>query len=190
MSAVRILVADDHIVVRRGLRALIESQAGWELCGEAVDGRQAVEMVKRLQPEVAVVDISMPGLDGLSVTRQIVKEAPKTQVLILSMHDSEDIVREALAAGARGYVLKADAESDLLAAVKALKQSKPFLSSMVSEVVLKGYQDGHSPALAGESALRRLTPREQQVLKLLAEGNSCKQVATALGIGVKPGFPF
>jgi DNA-binding NarL/FixJ family response regulator len=181
MKAVRILLADDHEVVRQGLRRLLESQAGWEICGEAAAGREAVELTRRLKPDVVVIDFSMPGLNGTDAARQIIRELPRTEVLILTMHSSEPLIREALEAGARGYVLKSDASRDLVAGVHALIAHKPFLSPSVSGVVVDRYLRG-----AGEEIPRSpLTPREREIVKLLAEGKSNKEVAAVLEISVK-----
>ena len=139
MKSVRILVADDHEVVRHGLRRLLEAQPGWEICGEAATGREAVEKAKQLKPDIVVLDYSMPELNGTEATRQIIKEVPRTEVLILTMHGSEQLMRGALEAGARGYVLKSDASRDLISAVHALIEHKPFLSSSASGPVLDKY---------------------------------------------------
>src|SRR5262249_50391254 len=185
MSATRILVADDHEVVRRGIRALLESQPGWKVCGEAVTGEEAVQKTKSLEPDVVVLDIGMPELNGLEATRRIRKEAPKSEVLILTMHESEQVVREVLAAGARGYVLKSDAGRDLIAAVKAVRNHSPFFTSRVATMVLDGYLKG-KPGVAEGLPTSRLTVRERQVVQLLAEGHSTKQAASALGVAVRP----
>ncbi len=181
MKTVRILLADDHEVVRQGLRRLLEAQPGWEICGEAAAGREAVELAKRLKPDVVVLDFSMPGLNGTEATRQILKELPKTEVLILTMHSSEPLMREALEAGARGYVLKSDASRDLVSGVHAVIAHKSFLSPGISGTVVDGYL--RSPE---EGASRPpLTPREREIVKLLAEGKSNKEVAAVLDISVK-----
>jgi DNA-binding NarL/FixJ family response regulator len=180
---VRILVADDHQVVRTGLRALLESKSGWQVCAEAANGREAVEKAGQLKPDVAVLDIGMPLLNGVEATRQIRKLSPQTEILILTMHDSELLIQEVLGAGALGYILKDDADRNLVAAVDALRRHKPYLSSRVSESV-------SNPASADGTAFNpssrsRLTPREREVLQLLAEGKSNKEVAAILGISVK-----
>ena len=186
MKGVRVLVADDHEVVRRGLASLLREQPGWEVCGEAVTGREAVEKVKKLKPNVAVLDISMPELNGLDATRQILKSVPKTEVLILTMHDSEYLIREVLNAGAHGYVLKSDAGRDLVAAVDALHHHKPFFTSKVSRMVLEGYLKHDRARAAGPAGDRSsLTPREREILQLLAEGKSNKEVASTLEVSVK-----
>ena len=180
---VRILVADDHQVVRTGLRALLESKSGWQVCAEAANGREAVERAGQLKPDVAVLDIGMPLLNGVEATRQIRKLSPQTEILILTMHDSELLIQEVLGAGALGYILKDDADRNLVAAVDALRHHKPYLSSRVSESV------SNPSALDGTgfnpSSRSRLTPREREVLQLLAEGKSNKEVAGILGISVK-----
>src|SRR5690348_1026839 len=129
----RILLADDHDVVRRGLRELLQEQPGWEVCGEATTGLQAVEMAKKLLPDIAVLDVTMPLLNGLEATRQIRKAVPTIEVLIFTMHESEQLIREVLAAGARGYMLKSDASRHIVSAIEALAHHKPFFSWKVSE---------------------------------------------------------
>jgi len=180
---VRILIADDHQVVRTGLRALLESRTGWQVCAEAANGREAVEKAGQLKPHVAVLDIGMPLLNGVEATRQIRKLSPQTEVLILTMHDSEVLVQEVLEAGANGYILKDDADRNLVAAVDALRRHKPYLSSRVSEAASSAVgSDGSSFSRSSRS---RLTPREREILQLLAEGKSNKEVAGFLGISVK-----
>jgi DNA-binding NarL/FixJ family response regulator len=182
---VRILVADDHQVVRTGLRALLESKSGWQVCAEAANGREAVEKAAQLKPDVAVLDIGMPLLNGVEATRQIRKLSPKTEVLILTMHDSELLVQEVLEAGAHGYILKDDADRNLLAAVDALRLHKPYLSSRVSEAAANAPGSSADGAVLSQSSRGRLTPREREILQLLAEGKSNKEVAGYLGISVK-----
>lgn len=179
----RILVVDDHAVVRRGVRSLLESRAGWEVCGEATTGRDAVEQCKRLQPDIVVIDLSLPELNGLEATRQILKGAPETEVLVLTMHHSEELVRDTLQAGARGYVLKSDASESLIAAVDSLRQHKPFRTTAITEFVLDGYaRRGDTP---GDLAPTALTPREREIVQLVAEGKSSKEAASMLGLSVK-----
>jgi DNA-binding NarL/FixJ family response regulator len=173
MGPVRILIADDHAIVRRGLRALLESQPGWEVCGEAANGRQAVDGVERFTPDIAIVDIGMPELNGLDATRRILEMSPQTEVLVLTMHQSEEVVAEVLKAGARGYVLKSDADQNLIAAVEVLLQHKTFLTSGVTGVLLSV-----APA-------RNVTPREREIIQLLAEGKSNKEVATVLNVSTR-----
>jgi DNA-binding NarL/FixJ family response regulator len=184
MSSLRIVVVDDHAVVRRGVKVLLESQAGWEVCGEGSTGREAVQLAARLQPDIIVMDLSLPELNGLDATTQVLKESPRTEVLVLTMHHSEELARHVLQAGARGYVLKSDADEHLIAAVESLRQHKPFLTSTVTEFVLDDYvrrTDGPD-----ESAARvALTGRERELVQLLAEGKSNKEAATVLGISIK-----
>jgi DNA-binding NarL/FixJ family response regulator len=183
--SLRIFVADDHEVVRQGLRALLEKGTGWTVCGEAADGREAVERVVELKPDLVVMDLGMPHLNGLEATRQIVRRAPRTPVLVLSANESEELVREVLAAGARGFVLKSDAGRDLVAAVEGLRQGRPFFSARLADVILQGYLKGGADKAEAPSAAAKLTAREREVLQLLAEGRSNKEVAHALDIGVK-----
>lgn len=180
MSALRILIADDHAVVRAGLRALLESRPGWEVSAEAADGRDAVEKASKLKPQVAILDIGMPLLNGVEAARRIHKASPQTEILILTMHESDDLVQQVVEAGARGYILKDDADRILLAAVEALRQHKPYFSTRVA-----GPRDsdtsGTEPSRPSRS---RLTPREREILQLLAEGKSNKEVAALLNISV------
>src|SRR4029077_3372468 len=156
---VRILIADDHHVVRTGLRSLLESRNGWQVCAEASNGREAVEKAGELRPDVAVLDIGMPLLNGVEATRQIRKLSPQTEILILTMHDSEQLVQEVLAAGAHGYILKDDADRNLIAAVDALRRHKPYLSSRVSEGASKTTQPAGHGWEFNQSSRSRLTPR-------------------------------
>ena len=181
MTALRILVADDHELVRRGVRVLLEARPGWRICDEAVEGREAVEKAGRLKPDVVILDIGMPVLNGLEAARQIRKNSPRSEVLILTMHESEQVVREVLTAGARGYVLKSDAGRDLVNAVEALSRHETFFTSSVADFVLQSYLD----ARGGRQDASAVTPREREVIQLLAEGRGNKEVATTLGISVR-----
>jgi DNA-binding NarL/FixJ family response regulator len=181
----RILVADDHEVVRHGVRALLEARPGWQVVAEAVDGREAVEKAKRLQPDVIILDIGMPGLNGLDAARQILKAAPKSGILILTMHESEQVVREVLAAGARGYVLKSDAGRDLVNAVEAVGRQRIFFTSSVAQVVLKRSLGRPGDGQPQPAEPVSLTHREREVVQLLGEGKSNKEVADILGISVR-----
>jgi len=184
--SLRIFLADDHEVVRLGLRTLLENGTGWKVVGEASNGRDAVERIKDLKPDIVVMDLTMPQLNGLEATRQILRDAPRTAVMILSVNESEDIVHEVLSAGARGFMLKSDAGKDLLIAVEGLHQGRPFFSARVADYVLQHYH--RRGTAAGEpvaSPSSTLTAREREVLQLLVEGQSNKEVASSLGIGVK-----
>jgi len=185
MKALQILIADDHELVRKGLRTVLENQPGWKVCGEAKNGRQAVELTKQLGPDVVVLDVTMPELNGLEATRQIRKVIPKAEVLILTMHESEQLVSAVLAAGARGYILKADTSRLLVSAVESLARHQPFFTGKVSEVVLSGYLNSGEVTNGGTGPLERLTAREREIVQLLTEGQTNKEVAVALGVNVK-----
>jgi DNA-binding NarL/FixJ family response regulator len=184
---VRLLLADDHEIVRKGLRALLEAEPGWQVAAEAADGRDAVEKAQQIKPDIAILDISMPSLNGLEATRQIVKGISQTKVLVLTMHDSDPLIQRVLEAGARGYLLKSDAARDLVAAVDALRRNKTFFTPKVARLVLEGYLDkspreSSSPEVGSSSSL---TDRQREIVQLLAEGKSSKEVASALGLSVK-----
>jgi DNA-binding NarL/FixJ family response regulator len=184
MGNVRIMIADDHDLMRRGLKTLIEAQPGWEVCAEATKGREAIAKAEHLRPDVVIIDICMPELNGIEATRQIRKASPRTEVLVLSVHHSEHLIREALDAGARGFVVKSDADSEIVSAVEALASHKPFFTSYATEMLLAGCaRDGGSrpPAQTGE----RLTSREREIVQLLAEGRTSKEIATKLNISAK-----
>ncbi|HXC42951.1 MAG TPA: response regulator transcription factor [Candidatus Dormibacteraeota bacterium] len=182
MNTFRILIADDHEIVRQGIRALLEKHPGWEVSGEAKDGREAVERSKALKPDLVLLDIGMPTLNGLDAARQILAICPLTRVLVLTMHDSEQVVRDVLAVGARGFLLKSDAGRDLISAVEALQRHGTFFTSRVAELVLEGYLNPHRTL---QPSGNRLTPREREVVQLLAEGKTSKEVAVVLNLSVK-----
>src|SRR4030095_11982776 len=186
MGTLRVLVADDHEVVRKGLRTILEEQPGWEVSAEASDGREAVDKVRTLKPDVTVVDVGMPGLNGLEATRQMLKNDPETKVLILTMHESDPLIREVLDAGARGYLLMSEAGKDLVSAVEAIRRNKTYFTARVAQMVLDGYLDKkpRTPADTDWRARRR-TPRQREIVQLLAEGKSSKEVAVALNLSVK-----
>jgi DNA-binding NarL/FixJ family response regulator len=179
MARTRILLADDHEIVRQGLRSLLENE-GFEICGEFSNGREAVDGVKQLKPDVVILDISMPELNGVEATQRIARQFPSSPVIVMTMHDSEELARRVLEAGARGYVLKSDAARDLSQAVKSVLKGQPFFSGKISEMLLRGYLDS-GRATEPETSLPSLTPREREVVQLLAEGKSSKEVASVLG---------
>jgi DNA-binding NarL/FixJ family response regulator len=182
MKRLRILVADDHELVRRGIRELLGARRGWRVVAEAVNGREAVEKASELKPDVAILDISMPELDGLQATRQIREAAPGTSVVVLTMHESDQMVRRILDAGALGYVLKSDLAKHLVKAVKNVSAGKLFLTPRVSDIVLKGFlKTGNQPGPT-ENSRPRPTPREVEIIRLLAEGKANKEIAAELGI--------
>jgi len=182
MPALRILVADDHEIARRGICALLKSHAGWDVCTEAADGREAVESAKQLDPDIVILDIGMPNVNGLTAARQILQNDPQQKILFLTITDSEQIVREVLQAGARGFVLKSDAARDLLTAVEALEKNRTFFTRRVSEMILEGYLNGEAQKDLTEPSV---SPREREIVQLLAEGKSTKEVAFILDLSIK-----
>jgi len=182
----RILLADDHEIVRRGLIALLQKHEGWEICGEASDGREALEKAKQLKPDVVILDIGMPFLNGLETTRQLLQHDPNFKIIVLTITDSDQVIREALDAGARGFVLKSDAARDLVSAVEALQSRRMFFTPRVNDLVLAGFLDkGHSMSKNEPPLLPTLTPREREITQLLAEGKSSKEVASLLNLSTK-----
>ena len=184
MKTIRILIADDHDIVREGLRRLLESKPKWMICDEAATGREAVSKAREHKPDVAVLDFSMPELNGLEATRQIRKLLPQTEVLILTMHDSEQLAREILEAGARGFVLKTHAKRQLVPAVLALSEHKTYFDSQVSALMLDAFLHPEKAALK-RGASGRLTSREREIVQLIAEGRTSKEVAAQLSVSVK-----
>jgi DNA-binding NarL/FixJ family response regulator len=176
---ISILLADEQVVVRRGLRSLLEERADFKICAEAGNGRDAVELVLRHRPDIAVLDVALPVISGIEVTRQIRKLAQAPEVLIFSTHASEDVIREAIVAGARGYLLKSETDDQIVKAVETLAQHHAFFSMGISDALLVPSDDsGHGNAV-------NLTLREREVVQLVAEGNSNKEIAKALEISVK-----
>jgi DNA-binding NarL/FixJ family response regulator len=184
MQKVTVLLADDHTVVRQGLRALLEAEEDMSVVGEAENGRQAVQMAKRLQPDVVVMDIAMPSLNGLEATRQISRESPKSKVLILSSYSDDEYVQQLTDAGASGYLVKQTAAQDLVTAIREAKRGNAFFSPTISKRLLEHYRAsmGKPPS---EKKAPKLTPREQEVLQLIAEGYANKQIAGELFISIK-----
>ena len=180
-TLVRILLADDHDVVRKGLRGLLEVNSAWQVCGEATNGRDAVKLAMELKPDLAVLDLEMPELNGLEATRQIKKHLPDLEVLIFTMHETDQFIHDALVAGARGFVLKADAGRYLVEAVEALSRHKPFFTSKASETLLEKFLE----STAASIEVDRLTDREREIIQLLAEGKGNKEISAILYISVK-----
>ena len=180
MSTVRILLADDHEIVREGVRALITRQPGWEICGEAATGREAVEQAEKLKPDIVIMDIGMPELNGLDATRQIKRVLPQTEILIFTANETEEIVRHVFKAGARAYLLKLETNKHLIPAIEMLCKHRTYFSSKVSEMIFSGYLQGG--AGVEDTAL---TPRERETVQLIAEGKSNKEIADIFGISVK-----
>ena len=184
MSKLRILVADDHEVVRAGIRSLLQNQPDCEICAEAVTGRQALALAQQHKPDIVILDITMPEMNGLDAAREILKSTPNVRVLFLSMHESEELVREILEIGAHGYILKSDAGRELESALRALRRGEPYFTSRVAQIALRAHLHRHQTPLPVASTEGALTPREREVLQLLAEGKSNKEVASTLKIGV------
>jgi two-component system response regulator NreC len=181
MNRTRILLADDHGIVRKGLRLQLEQNSSFAVVGEATDGRAAVRMAEELLPDIVIMDIAMPNLSGIEATAQIVKKGPETGVIILSMHSDETYITRALAAGAKGYLLKENAEVDLFRAVQVVAQGKPFFSPAIAKTLLEDYMR-HMQQRGLEDSYDLLTAREKEILQLLAEGKSNKEVASMLNL--------
>src|SRR5258706_10701733 len=185
VKPLRILIADDHDLMRRGVKTLVESHTGWEVCGEATTGREAVTKVEELKQDVLIRDISMPALNGVEGARRVRKASANTEILILSMHSSDQLIRKIVDAGERGYIVKWDSDRDLITAVEALAKHKPFFTSQATEVILGSFNAGGTVKELLELVSNRLTSREREIVQLLAEGQSSKEVTVALGISVK-----
>jgi DNA-binding NarL/FixJ family response regulator len=182
----RILLAGDHEIVRSGLCALLQKHEGWEVCGEASNGRQALELAKRLKPDVVILDVGMPSLNGLATARQMLQHDPNFKIIILTITDSDQVIREALDAGARGFVLKSDAARDLVSAVEAIQSKRMFFTPRVNDLVLAGFlEKGHAISRSEPPTLPTLTARELEITQLLAEGKSSKEVASLLNLSTK-----
>lgn len=184
VKLVRILIADDHDLLRRGVKALLQSHPAFDICGEAATGREAVSKAEALKPDIAILDISMPDLNGVEAARRIRKLSPNTEILILSVHYSDQLIHEIVDAGVRGYLVKTDSDRELVTAVETLARHKPFFTSRATEVILSKFNPA-KPAEIPELVGDRLTSREREIVQLLAEGKSSKEVAAALSISVK-----
>ena len=185
MKRLRILVADDHDLIRRGIKTLLESHSDWEVCGEAKTGREAVTKAEELKPDILILDISMPDLNGMDAARRIRKSSTNTEILILSVHYSDQLIREIVDAGVRGYIVKSDSDRDLVIAVQTLARHKPFFGPNATEVILGSFNLGEPVKEVPELVSDRITSREREIVQLLAEGKSSKEVASSLGISVK-----
>jgi DNA-binding NarL/FixJ family response regulator len=183
MKTIRILLADDHTVVRKGLRLLLESHAGFEVVADACDGREAIALAEQHQPDVAVLDIGMPVLNGIEAARQLSAKLPRTAIVMLSMHSDEGYVLRALKSGARAYLLKDSAEYDLIAAIKAVSEGKAFFSPAISKMLVEDYMRQMRERDV-EDSYELLTTREREILQLLAEGESNKDVASRLHLSL------
>lgn len=180
---IRVLIADDHQIIRDGVRGMVQSR-GWVVCGETDNGREAVALAEELRPSVAVLDLTMPELNGLDATRQIRKVSPETGVLIFSGHQSEDMIRQVFEAGARSYIVKTDRREIILDAIEAVANQHSYFTPFVGDVMFASMMNRTKPATAEEQQ-GRLTSREREIVQLLAEGRSNKEVAALLGISVK-----
>lgn len=185
MKSLRILVADDHDLMRRGLKALLESRPGWSICAEAHTGREAVAKAEELKPDIVILDITMPELNGVEAARRILKASPNAEILVLSMHYSDQLIRDILEAGVRGYIVKSDSDRDLLIAVEALANHKPFFTPRATELILNNFNNKGGSSAIPEAIGDRLTSREREIVQLLSEGKSSKEVASSLTISVK-----
>jgi len=182
---ITVLLADDHTIVRQGFRALLEAERDIVIVGEAATGRQAVQLAKKLRPDVAVIDIAMPLLNGLDATRQITREVPSTKVLILSSYDDDEYVHQLGEAGASGYLLKETAVTDLLSAIRKVMQGRACFSTDISERLLDHYRDTFLKRAPDQTSTRKLSCRESEVLQLIAEGKASKQIAVELNLSKK-----
>lgn len=183
MGSLRILVADDHDLMRRGIKTVVDAHKGWEICGEALTGSQAVAKAQESTPDVAILDISMPELNGIEAAKRILKVSPKTEILVLSVHYSDQLVREVMEAGIQGYVVKSDSDRDLARALERLAIHKPFYTSRVSDVIADNTRGPLAPR--DERPKPRVTSRENEIIQLLSEGKSSKEAAVLLDISVK-----
>ena len=185
MANLRILVGDDHEIVRCGLCAIIRRHPGWEVCGEACDGAQTVELAKLHNPDIILMDISMPGISGLEAARQILQSNPQARVLFLTVLDSDQVAQEALRVGGKGYMLKTDASRDLESAIQALQSNRTFFTARVSDLVLGGFLLANPTAAQHGPRIPALTPRELDIVRLVAQGKNTNSIAEALHISSK-----
>ncbi len=182
MTAFRILIADDHEVVRRGIRSLLEKRSGWEVIGDARDGLETVQLCKQLHPDLVLLDVEMPHLNGIDATREVLAHRPQTHVVLIADDDSEQTVHDGLAAGARGFLLKSGAVRDVAPAVEALQNGRVFFSAKIADFIIRGFLSANGePDTVGN----HLTPREREVAQLLAEGKKTREVADVLHVSIK-----
>jgi len=184
-ATLRILIADDHDVMREGTRAVIDRQPGWEVCGIACTGREAVAQAIELQPDIVIMDMSMPELNGLDAAIQIRRRLPKTEILIFTAHETDELIREVFEAGAKSFIFKAQAHTYLVEAIQSLAQHKPYFTSKVSEILFADMLHRSEPDSSASSPGQRLSRREREIVQLLSEGGSNKEVASSLGISVR-----
>ena len=185
MKKIKVVIADDHTIVRKGLCAILESEDDMEVVGEAEDGREAIKKVEEFQPDVVLLDITMPILNGLEVTRQLRRRYPKLKILILTMHDNEEYVFETLRAGASGYLVKRTAPDELISAIKAVYREGSFLSPAISKRVIDEYLRTGPKKVKEDEEYGKLTEREREVLQLIAEGHANREIAELLHISIK-----
>ena len=185
MTAMKILIADDHALVRRGVRVLLEGQPGWEVCGEARTGIEAVRQCEELKPDVVILDFNMPELNGLEAAKKILQISPQTETMILSVDHSNQLIRDLILAGVRGYILKSDSDRDLVAAVEALSNHRPFFAICATELMLKTKRSNEHCSGSPEIWEELLTGRERELLRLIADGNNSREAAKILGISAK-----
>jgi DNA-binding NarL/FixJ family response regulator len=185
MKTLRILIADDHDLMRSGIKGMLQTHIGWEICGEAQNGCEAVTKAQALKPDIAILDISMPDLNGVEAAKRIRKDSPKTEILILSAHYSDQLIRDVLECGAKGYIVKSDSDRDLIVAVETLANHKPFLTPRATEVILSSVKEGRMRSALPTALRDRLTFREREIVQLLAEAKSSKEIAISLGISAK-----
>jgi len=185
MDELRVLIADDHDLIRRGVRDLLAARSGWQVVAEACNGADAVRKTVSLRPDVAILDFSMPEINGPAAAAQIAERVPETGVVVLTMHDSEHVMREVLQAGARGLVLKSDADRDLVEAVEAVARKRHFFTTRMSELVLGGYLARTVTKEKPKNKVAQLTEREREVMRLLADGMTSKEAATQLQISIR-----